>query len=117
VSLQSLLLPKRLKKVEGYSESPGEQTRLLQIMRKKRRKFMSIYKKEIMIFKLSVGGLTEKQNGQLASEWNRACLAKHGRNGTASWAPLDGKKLLWDRLQNVDGMGDASWRTWWPNKF
>jgi hypothetical protein len=37
-----------------------------------------------MIFKLSVGGLTEKQNGQLASEWNRACLAKHGRNGTAS---------------------------------
>jgi hypothetical protein len=38
----------------------------------------------VMIFKLSVGGLTEKQNGQLASEWNRACLAKHGRNGTAS---------------------------------
>jgi hypothetical protein len=22
--------------------------------------------------------------------------------------PLGGKKLLWDRLQNVDGMGDAS---------
>jgi hypothetical protein len=36
-------------------------------------------------------------------------MAKHGRNGTASWAPLGGKKLLWDRLQNVDGMGDASW--------